>query len=263
MGLFLFSGRLARLIYEDYNQYMDENAKKVAIFDIDGTIFRSSLLIELVDALIQEGIFPSDVRRLYANAFKNWLDRKGDYDKYIEAVILAFLSHIKGVKYRDFLQVAKKVTEFHKNRVYRYTRDLVAELKSAGYYMIAISNSPREIVEEFAERVLGFNRVYGRVYEVGEDGEFTGAVMHLDFVNDKAKVLKSALRKEGLSLRGSVGVGDSESDSAFLRFVERPICFNPNQMLYNEAVKHGWEVVVERKDVIYFLSSKNKKLRSH
>ena len=29
--------------------------KKVAIFDIDGTVFRSSLLIELTDALIQEG----------------------------------------------------------------------------------------------------------------------------------------------------------------------------------------------------------------
>ena len=31
---------------------------KVAIFDIDGTIYRSSFLVEIVDALIQEGIFP-------------------------------------------------------------------------------------------------------------------------------------------------------------------------------------------------------------
>jgi len=29
--------------------------RKVAIFDIDGTIFRSSLLVELLEALIAEG----------------------------------------------------------------------------------------------------------------------------------------------------------------------------------------------------------------
>jgi HAD superfamily hydrolase (TIGR01490 family) len=235
------------------------DSRRVAIFDIDGTIFRSSLLIELVDALIQEGVFPADVRKVYEAEFRNWLDRRGSYEDYIVGVIKAFLAHIKGVKYKDFLRIAKNVTEFHKNRVYRYTRDLVAQLKSEGYYMVAISNSPREIVEEFAANVLGFQRVYGRVYEVGEDGEFTGVVMHLDFVSNKAKVLRNALEKEGLSLKGSVGVGDSEADAAFLRLVDRPICFNPNSVLYAEAMRRGWEVVVERKDVIYKLSDKKRK----
>lgn len=32
--------------------------KKVAFFDIDGTVFRSSLLIEIVEKLISEGVFP-------------------------------------------------------------------------------------------------------------------------------------------------------------------------------------------------------------
>jgi len=32
--------------------------KKLAIFDIDGTIFRSSLTIELLESLIEEGVFP-------------------------------------------------------------------------------------------------------------------------------------------------------------------------------------------------------------
>ncbi len=227
--------------------------KKVAIFDIDGTIFRSSLLIELVDAMIQEGLFANATRRLYDDAFRDWLDRKGSYDDYIEAVVKAFLENIKGVKYKAFLEVAKKVTEFHKNRVYRYTRDLVKDLKSQGFYMIAISNSPREIVEEFAERTLGFNKVYGRVYEVAEDGELTGVLLHPELVGDKAKVLTVAIEKEGLSLKGSVGVGDSEADIAFLSMVENPICFNPNQILYNHAKEKGWKVAVERKDVIYHL----------
>ena len=39
----------------------------VAFFDIDGTLFRSSLLIELVEEMVQEGVFPADVRKGYAN----------------------------------------------------------------------------------------------------------------------------------------------------------------------------------------------------
>jgi len=35
--------------------------------------------------------------------------------------------------------------------------------------------------------------------------------------------------------------------------VEKPICFNPNQKLHQYAKRAGWEIVVERKDVIYHL----------
>jgi len=56
-----------------------------------------------------------------------------------------------------------------------------------------------------------------------------------------------------LTLKGSVGVGDTESDIAFLKMVEKPICFNPNQKLYQYAKRAGWKIVVERKDVIYHL----------
>ena len=88
--------------------------KKVAIFDIDGTVFRSSLLIELTDALVQEGIFPSKVRKIYARACKDWLDRKGPYENYINAVIKGFDQNIKGVRYDEFSKIAKKSLLFIK-----------------------------------------------------------------------------------------------------------------------------------------------------
>ena len=68
---------------------------------------------------------------------------------------------------------------------------------------------------------------------------------------DKAKVLERAVGKGGLTLKGSIGVGDTESDIVFLKMVERPICFNPARGLYKFAKKQKWEVIVERKDVIY------------
>ena len=55
-----------------YNACMHVRRKKVAIFDIDGTIFRSSLLIELVEELIQAGIFKPRVRRIYPRDKTKW-----------------------------------------------------------------------------------------------------------------------------------------------------------------------------------------------
>ena len=60
-----------------------------------------------------------------------------------------------------------------------------------------------------------------------------------------------AVEREGLTLKDSIGVGDSEADIPFLKLVDHPICFNPNKKLQLVAKKKKWKVVVERKDVVY------------
>ncbi len=244
--------------------------RKVAVFDIDGTIFRSSLLIEVVNALIHEKIFPARAISIYEGAHKKWLERKGNYDEYIHGVIRAFERNIKGVSETDFMRVASLAVSANQNRVYRYTRDLVKTLAKKHYYLLAISHSPKMIVDAFAKR-LGFSKVYGLMYEIvhqrrisprggwasgarrgrKKEAQFTGKVLYADVVFDKASILRRAVVKENLTLKGSIGVGDTESDISFLKMVERPICFNPNRKLYAHAKRSGWEIVVERKDMVY------------
>lgn len=224
--------------------------KRVAIFDVDGTIFRSSLLIEVVLALIEGKLFPQKARFVYEKSYREWLDRKGSYEAYIADVVRAFEGNIKNVAHVDFIRVVKQVIAFHKNRTYVYTRDLIKKLKQKNYFILAISHSPKELLDEFCAQ-WGFDKVYGRIYEVGKDGKFTGETLYKEEISDKAKILKRFIEKEGLSLQDSFGVGDSESDIKFLTFVDNPICFNPNRKLYGHAVKHKWKIVVERKDVIY------------
>ncbi len=231
-----------------YNESMKKS--KVAIFDIDGTIFRSSLLIEVVLALIEAGFFPKKVQYVYARSYQEWLDRKDSYENYIMDVVRVFEENIKNLQHRDFVKIAKQTVLLNRNKTYVYTRDLIKDLKKKGYFILAISHSPKEILDEFCGQ-WGFDKVYGRVYEVGVSGKFTGNTLYLDEISDKAKILKRFIEKENLSLADSVGVGDSESDIKFLTFVENPICFNPNSRLYLHAKKHGWKVVVERKDVVY------------
>ena len=226
--------------------------KKVAIFDIDGTIFRSSLLIELVEVLIENKLFDFSARKEYEKEESEWLDRKGDYESYINAVVKVFMKNIRGISYEDFDRAAKIVIERYKNRTYRYTRDLILSLKKKKYFLLAISQSPKGILDSFCER-LGFDKVYGRFYELDSSGKFTGKVVNEDLISDKSNIVKRATEKENLTLASSVGVGDTEGDISFLEMVTEPICFNPNSKLYLRAKKKGWKIIVERKDVVYEL----------
>jgi len=226
--------------------------KKVAIFDIDGTIFRSSLLIEFTEALIDEGIFSKKARKMYDAKYIRWLDRKGSYEQYIGALVESFEKNLQGTLYVDFSRIAELVVDRRKNRVYCYTRDLIEELKKKKYFLLAISNSPKIILEDFC-RKLGFDKIYGRMYATGAHEKFTGKILDEHLISNKANIMRRAVRKEGLTLNGSIGVGDTESDIPFLELVEQPICFNPNRKLYRYAKLNGWKVVVERKDVIYEL----------
>jgi len=82
---------------------------------------------------------------------------------------------------------------------------------------------------------LGFDKVYGRIYEIGPQDLCTGEVTDEHLIMNKANIVRRAVAKEGLTLEGSVAVGDTESDIPMLEAVERPICFNPNNNLYRHA----------------------------
>jgi len=83
--------------------------QKVAIFDIDGTIFRSSLLIQIVERFVAEDIFKKSAAQDFAREKLAWLDRKGDYEAYIMAVVKVFIANIKGVAYADFERIGEEV----------------------------------------------------------------------------------------------------------------------------------------------------------
>lgn len=224
--------------------------QKVAFFDIDGTLFRSSLLVELLEEGIREGIFPESARERYVPQLLSWTHREGTYEAYIDAVVASFIEHIRGVHYGAFADLGRKVVEAEGKKIYRYTRDLIRDLKGKGYYVVAISKSPKTILDEFC-KLHGFDKVYGTIFEIGPRDLFTGKVQETEFLNDKSLTVTRVFEKEGLGREGSIGVGDTESDIPLLEQVDTPICFNPNMALYAYAKERKWPIVVERKDVVY------------
>ena len=229
--------------------------KKVAVFDIDGTLIRWQLYHAIADGLAKRGYADAAAFAAIKNARMEWKRRAHpDAFKTYEQQLVHFYDRLlDNLSVGNFTEVADAVFLEYKDQVYVYTRDLIKKLKKDGYLLFALSGSQLEIVELVAN-YYGFDDYVGTTYE--RSGKFfTGTrIAHL---GKKDQVLKQLVARHGATMAGSVGVGDSAGDISMLEAVQKPIAFNPERKLFDFAKKHGWEIVVERKNVVYQLDSKN------
>lgn len=226
---------------------------KIAVFDIDGTIFRKNLAFELINELAWMKVFKREVRNELVQLYTKWLDHHGTYEEYRKALVKLYVENIKGCTREQIIEASKIVVPFFKDRTYIFANNLITELKKKGYHLIAVSGSPIEIVEEY-NKYLKFDAVFGTVYELDGNGLYTGKEAFAPTAH-KGHVVRQYAAENKLTLEDSYGVGDTESDAKFLEIVTNPIAFNPNLNLKNIAEEHGWRIVVEKKDVIYDITS--------
>lgn len=224
--------------------------KKIAVFDIDGTIFRKNLHFELMNELSWMNVFPRSVRNQLVKLYTSWLDHKGTYESYRLALVELYEKSIKGCKKEDIERASNVVVSFHQNRTYIFAEELIKKLRKENYHIIAISGSPIEIVKEYNSKHLHFDKVFGSMYELDSKGVYTGRTNY-EPVKNKGEVLKQYAYENNLTLEDSYGIGDTESDASFLAVVENPIAFNPNENLKEIAQQKCWRIVVEKKDVVY------------
>jgi len=224
--------------------------QKIAIFDIDGTIFRKNLQFELINELSWMDIFPRNVRNQIVTLYTNWLEHKGTYEQYRLGLVELYEKHIRGCKLADVERASKVVISFHQDRTYIFAEKMIAKLRKENYHLIAVSGSPVEIVREYDKTHLKFDAVFGSVYTLDKKGVYTGESQY-EPIKNKGNLVKQYVYEHNLTLEDSFGMGDTESDASFLDIVANPIAFNPNENLKAVAQQKGWRIVVEKKDVVY------------
>ncbi len=232
--------------------------KKFAVFDIDGTVFRWQLFHEIVDGLFEAGHIPASARKNIEIELANWHNRshKTAFRTFELAVVNAFFPALKGLEKSALEAIADKVVERSAHRVYAYTRHLLKKLKADDYTLIAISGSHDEVVKKFGAR-WDFDIAVGQTHE-DENGIYTGNLgSDRLLIEQKDVILQRIVAEHNLDWKDSIAVGDSLSDAKMLAIVAHPIAFNPNEELFEEAKKHGWKVVVERKNMIFELEQRD------
>lgn len=232
---------------------MTDAGRPFAVFDIDGTLLRWQLYHAVTDQLIKLGKFEGSGYDTVKKARRTWKDRthKNSFQEYEQTLVKYFQKAIKGLSQEDLIEASKLVIEEYKDQVYTFTRDLIYDLKEQGYLLFAISGSQNEIVTLLAEH-YGFDAAAGTIYET-TNHKYNGKSQVLKS-EQKVKTLRHFIDKFGCTTKGSIAVGDSEGDIYMLDFVEHPIAFNPSSELFKHSMEHGWQIVVERKNVVYRLS---------
>lgn len=233
---------------------MKTDPRKLAIFDLDGTLYRWQLYHELVFVLKDKGIFPSDAADKLDEAFAAWNNRQASFNTYEQQVIDTLLGSLTDISPSMFDEAAQEVSERSGRKTYRYTLALMQRLKREGYFLLAVSGSQQEVTELFA-RKFDFDDCIGSLYE-REGNRFTGRLLR--FVpGHKDVFIKEYAATHGFTLQDSVAVGDSDGDISMLELVDNPIAFNPNGELLKVARERGWKIVVERKNVAMTLETDN------
>ncbi len=226
--------------------------KKFAAFDIDGTLIRWQLYHAVVDRLAKNNLLGETAREEIRLARMRWKRRenKNSFKAYETLLISEYESALHNLAVTDFDHAVSEVISEYKDQVYAYTRNLIKQLKAENYFLLAVSGSHQELISQIAQ-LYEFDDFVGSEYK-RDNGRFTGE----SFIASKNKstILESLIKKHSLSLKDSLAIGDSKSDAAMLKLVERPIAFNPDQDLLKLAKAAKWPIVVERKNVIYELT---------
>lgn len=229
--------------------------KKFAVFDIDGTLIRWQLYHAVVDKLAKQGMLADDAHQKIHDSRMRWKNRELEYgfSEYEAELIKQFEKSLKNLSPEIFDSIVEQVIKEYKDQTYNYTRELLLNLKSKDYTLLAISGSQQELVEKIAQ-YYGFDDCIGTHYQTKND-KFTGEVVVAS--HDKKRLLSQFVKKYDLSLKESFAIGDSRSDAPMLEMVENPIAFNPDSQLYEIARENHWPIVIERKNMIYRLEYKD------
>ena len=225
-------------------------SRPIAVFDLDGSLMREQLLVLLTKECFDLQIFRRVAEVVFKQVRLTHRDRKITFETYDRQVIDLFSTRIKGKLKSDVEVAAKQVYDKHRDWLYVFTRSLLDELKPT-HECITITGAMQEVVARLAP-YWGFEHNYSTELEVDDIGRYTGVSKALP-VADKRAALMHHVDSRGANLANSVALGDTGSDIPMLAAVERPIAFNPNDVLADCAEKNDWPIVLERKDCIYVL----------
>lgn len=232
----------------------------VAFFDIDGTLFRNSLMIEHFQKLmtyevIDPAIWYTKVKKVYLE----WERRFGDFEQYLEILAEVYLEELKGVDKSYIEFIASHVIESNGDMVYKYSRDQIEWHKSQGHKVFFVSGSPDFLVSKMAEK-YEVTEYRGTLYKVDNENKFTGEIVRMWDSESKQKVINELITKYNVDLENSYAYGDTTGDLSMLRMIGNPVAINPNKNLLSairedEKLSKNATIIIERKNVIYKLNS--------
>lgn len=230
-----------------------------AFFDIDGTLFRNSLMIEHFKKMIRyEVIDPALWHGHLKDSYSEWEKRYGDFDDYMDELAEVYVKELKGINKAYIEFIASQVININWDKVYRYTRDRIKWHREQEHLIFFISGAPDFLVEKMSDKYQ-VTAYKATKYIVDENNNFTGEVVRMWDSENKQKAISQLVNRFEVDLDESYSYGDTTGDLSMLKIVGHPVAVNPIKKLLtaikqDEKLYEKTMIIVERKDLIYKLS---------
>ncbi len=231
-----------------------------AFFDIDGTLYRNSLMIEHFKKLMKyEVIDPSLWHTKVKKTYENWEKRRGNYDDYLLELADVYINALKGLDKNMLEFITTQVIDRKGDNVYVYTRERIRWHKEQNHKILFISGSPSFLVKKMAEK-YGVDDYKASFYEVDSFNLFTGEIRQMWDSENKKKAMDDFVKNYTIDLSNSYAYGDTTGDLSMFEMVAHPVAINPTKELLlgikaRKDLSERMEIIVERKDLIYHLDA--------
>lgn len=236
-------------IFFDAIKKINKNAK-IAYCDIDWTIYRNSLFLDLVDRLIMDWYINNNQINKYNKYKTAWKNRQINYETFLMYAVEIFETLIKKQKINVnvFKKYAKEIIKSNGKLVFTYTLNKLKELQKEWFTIIFISGSSIEMVQEFT-KLYGFDIWLGSLTWVDSDWYLNwervviaSSQAKLDIINNINYYIQPSY---------VISFGDTNWDYEMLLNSNYWYAINPTTELYAKIKNnHNISAIIERKDLI-------------
>ncbi len=226
--------------------------RKIALFDIDGTIHDGILLFPLAKRQHEDGIIDTECLRQLDQDLQQYKSGATDYEFFAKELLIHWAAGLEGKFYETVLDQARRFIDGDENNFFPFLLQVTA-LLSDTYDIYFITGETDFVAENVTQKFQG-NGYISSEFEKDGNGRFTGRVKSfLATREEKKNAIKPLLEEHDRS--DSFAFGDTEGDIEILESADNPICVNPTPGLSEIAKQRGW-VIVKPKEVVGVIRQK-------
>lgn len=222
---------------------------KLAVFDVDGTLFDGNMGIEFLKVLLGKQLFPADLGKTIYSWYAKY--KSGEVDKAlaVDEIYKVYAKGMLGLQRSVAEQVANETFAGVKKDIFPFVPELFSILRREGFELILLSGSPVEMVNCLAVHlslslssvVAGTLGVRGGLYS-GETLSYPGSAQQK--VDELEKLIKA--QNWEVDWSASLAMGDNERDMMILKKVGHPFVIQgslSNADFHQLALGFGWQVL--------------------